>query len=308
VPAEVGEALRAHAWELAATTVDEALQTGEVSSLARLGRAAQLGELPTFVTELGREINAPASERIRLGGALAAVARDHGRARETLGFAPRELLAEFLLLRRVLWRFVREQTREVPAERLLELQRDVNETLDRVLAECLVAYVERVTAVLSDDAQEDPVTGLLNQSAFAERLEREIARAARYDRGVVLVIVGLGGVGDVSQELGHVEADRILNRVGRAASDMLRASDAAGRLRIDEFGLLLVEADRHAGGRFLHRFRHALQQLRSTGDVPSALIVNAGSAHFPTDAAGADELLRVADLRRYEAASSVLRG
>jgi diguanylate cyclase (GGDEF)-like protein len=307
MPAEAGEALRTHAWELAAATVDDALRSGEVSSLARLGRPAQLGELPTFVTELGREIGQPAPDRMRLGSALAAVARDHGRTREALGFAPRELLTEFLLLRRVLWRFVAEQTHQLAPERVLELQRDLHELLDRVFAECLVAYVERVTAVLTEHAQEDPVTGLLNEGAFAERLEREIARAARYDRGVVLVIVGVGGITDVSQERGHVETDRVLNRLGRAAADMLRTSDAAGRLRVDEFALLLVEADRHAGGRFLHRFREALQQLRTTDDVPQTLVVTAGSAHFPTDGVGADDLLRVADLRRHESMRAALR-
>ena len=43
---------------------------------------------------------------MRRGGPLAALVRDHAREREALGFAPREIVTEFLLLRRVLWRFV----------------------------------------------------------------------------------------------------------------------------------------------------------------------------------------------------------
>src|SRR4051812_50191249 len=60
--------------------------------------------MPTFITELGREVERPMPERMRIGGPLAAIARDHARNREALGFAPREVVTEFLLLRRVLWR------------------------------------------------------------------------------------------------------------------------------------------------------------------------------------------------------------
>ena len=77
-----------------------------VFPLVRLGRVAQFGEMPTFITELGREVERPLPERMRVGGPLAAIARDHARRREALGFAPREGVTEFLLLRRVLWRFV----------------------------------------------------------------------------------------------------------------------------------------------------------------------------------------------------------
>ena len=51
----------------------------------------------------------PAPERLRIGSPLAAQAREYARDREALGFAPREIVTEFLLLRRVVWRFVSER-------------------------------------------------------------------------------------------------------------------------------------------------------------------------------------------------------
>ena len=85
--------------------VEEALHDGAIPVLERLQRAAQLGDMPTFVSELAREVEQPEPGRMRRGGPLAALARDHAREREALGFAPRDVVTEFLLLRRVLWRF-----------------------------------------------------------------------------------------------------------------------------------------------------------------------------------------------------------
>src|SRR6478752_3864248 len=100
--ATLGGELRENAWELALAVIDEALADDTIPSLTRLGRISQFGDMPTFITELSREVEAPLPGRMRVGGPLAAVARDHARQREALGFAPREVVTEFLLLRRAL--------------------------------------------------------------------------------------------------------------------------------------------------------------------------------------------------------------
>ena len=91
-----------------------------IPSLARLGRLAQLGDMPTFIAELGREVETPSPARMRVGGPLAAIARDHARQREALGFAPREVVTEFLLLRRVLWRFVATRVADLASGDVIE--------------------------------------------------------------------------------------------------------------------------------------------------------------------------------------------
>src|SRR3954454_17074771 len=106
---ELAGEIEAGGWDLALAAVDEGLLDDQVPSLQRLGRLGQLGDMPTFIAELGRELAEPRPERLRLGRALAVQAREHARGREALGFAPREIVVEFLLLRRVLWRFVSER-------------------------------------------------------------------------------------------------------------------------------------------------------------------------------------------------------
>ncbi|HEY8723695.1 MAG TPA: GGDEF domain-containing protein [Gaiellaceae bacterium] len=297
----LGAELRANGWELALEMVEEGLTDDVVPSLVRLGRVAQLGDMPTFITELGREVERPMPERMRVGGPLAAIARDHARQREALGFAPREVVTEFLLLRRVLWRFVAEHVTGVGSGDMIEIERRINDTIDRLVVECVVAYFDRATAELADQARRDPLTGLLNHQAFSDVLALEVERARRYDHGLTIVFFDLDRFKEINDTLGHMEGDRVLHRVGTLASSMLRGSDVAGRMGGDEFAVLLLETDKHAGERFRRRLSGAAAELVSGQELPDDFALSAGFAHFPTDAADPDALLRLADARQYEA-------
>jgi len=297
----LGGELRANGWELAIEVVEEGLLDDVIPALVRLGRMAQLGDLPTFIAELGREVQDPLADRMRVAGPLAGIARDHARRREELGFAPRDVVTEFLLLRRVLWRFVATRVGAIGSDELFEVERRLNDTIDRLVVECVVAYFDRATAELAEQARCDPLTGLLNHQAFADLLEHEIDRAARYDHGVTLVFLDADRFKKVNDTFGHMEGDRVLHRVSALLSSMLRGSDAAGRMGGDEFAVALLESDERSGERFLHRFRKGLAALHAAGDLPDGFNVSAGCAHFPTEALGADALLRLADVRQYAA-------
>src|SRR4051794_12325044 len=100
----LAETLRENAWELSVEAVQEGLLTGTVPRLGELEPLDRVGDIPAFVGELAREIADPQAERFEGAGPLLELARAHARNREALGFTPREVLMEFLLLRRVLWR------------------------------------------------------------------------------------------------------------------------------------------------------------------------------------------------------------
>jgi diguanylate cyclase (GGDEF)-like protein len=295
----VGVELRANAWELSLEVVEEGLKDDVIPSLVRLGRLAQLGDMPTFITELGREVEKHDEGRMRVGGPLAAIARDHARQREALGFAPREVVTEFLLLRRVLWRFVADHAVDLASTELIEIERRLNDTIDRLVVECVVAYFDGATAELAEQARRDPLTGLLNHQAFSQIVELELDRAARYDHGLTLVFCDLDGFKAINDTYGHMEGDRVLHRFGALASSMLRGSDVAGRMGGDEFVVLLLEADKHAGDRYLRRLRAGLADLRARGELPADVDFSAGYANYPTEAIDAPTLLRLADARQY---------
>ncbi|TML56368.1 MAG: GGDEF domain-containing protein [Actinobacteria bacterium] len=281
----LAEAIEQEAWQLAVATVEEGLTDDQLPSLQRLGRLGQLGDMPTFIGELARGLVEPSQERLRIGSPLAAQARDHAREREALGFAPREIVTEFLLLRRVLWRFVSERAAELDAGE------------DRLVTECVVAYFDRATSELAHEARHDQLTGLLHHHAFLGELEAEVERAGRYGHELALVFFDLDDFKDVNDTLGHQAGDRVLQSFAGALRGSLRASDLAGRMGGDEFAAYLLEADDEAGTRLIARLHERLKEL---GD-PSEVSFSAGTAHYPDDAVDVDGLFRRADERLYSA-------
>ena len=299
---ELSAEIQASAWELALAVVDEGLLDDQVPSLQRLGRLGQLGDMPTFVAELGRELADPrAEERVRHGSPLAVQARDHARQREALGFAPREIVTEFLLLRRVLWRFVAGRVAELDPEHMLAAEQRLNTTIDRLVTECVVAYFDRATSELSHQARHDQLTGLLHHHAFLRELDLELERAARYGHGVALVFLDLDRFKELNDTFGHPAGDRALTGFARLLRDSLRGSDLAGRMGGDEFAAYLVEADEEAGSRLIARLSDRVDELVAADELPVHCSFSAGLAHFPDEATNGDALFRLADQRLYEA-------
>ena len=301
---ELASAIEAGAWDLAVATVEEGLRDDQVPSLQRLGRLGQLGDMPTFIAELGRELAEPRPERLRLGSALAVQAREHARGREALGFAPREIVVEFLILRRVLWRFVSERAASLGPEEFLVVERRLNDTIDRLVAECVVAYFDRATSELAHEARHDQLTGLLHHQAFTRELDLELQRAARYERSVTLVFIDLDDFKGVNDTLGHPAGDRALQVFAAAFRTSLRSSDEAGRMGGDEFAAYLVEADDESAPRLLARLHERIDELVELGELPVPSGFSAGFASFPEEAADADALFRLADERLYDAKRS----
>jgi diguanylate cyclase (GGDEF)-like protein len=297
---ELAAAVHAAAWDLALAVAEEGLVDDQIPSLQRLGRLGQLGDMPTFISELSRELVDPRPERLRRGSPLAAQARDHARQREAYGFAPREIVTEFLVLRRVLWRFVAERSARLAPEQMLEVEQRLNSTVDRLVTECVVAYFDRATSELAHEARHDQLTGLLHHQTFVRELELELARAARYGHGISLVFIDLDRFKEINDTLGHPAGDRVLKRVGALLRDSLRGSDLAGRMGGDEFAAYLVEADEEAGPRLLARLHDGVDELIAAEELPARCSFSAGVAHFPDEGADADALFRLADERLYE--------
>jgi diguanylate cyclase (GGDEF)-like protein len=298
--AQLAGEIRAAGWDLALQVVQAGLEDDAIPSLSRLGRLGQLGDMPTFVGELARELEEPRPDRLVHGSPLTVLVRDHAREREALGFAPRDIVTEFLLLRRVLWRFVTERAAHLGPGDVLLVEKRLNDTIDRLVTECVVAYFDRATSELAYQARHDQLTDLLNHEAFTRELELELERARRYERGVTLVFFDFDKFKTINDTLGHPEGDRVLRRVAELLRESLRRSDLAGRMGGDEFAAFLVESDLEAGPTFLRRLHASIDELIAAGELPLPVAVSAGLAQFPTEADSADALFQLADERLYE--------
>jgi diguanylate cyclase (GGDEF)-like protein/PAS domain S-box-containing protein len=97
----------------------------------------------------------------------------------------------------------------------------------------------RLEQRLRHDARHDPLTGLLNRTAFGEVLERVGANAARHGTAVGMLFVDLDGFKEVNDRFGHDTGDRVLVQTAERLTAALRQDEALARLGGDEFAVLL---------------------------------------------------------------------
>ncbi|MCW2955566.1 MAG: sensor diguanylate cyclase [Thermoleophilia bacterium] len=299
---DLAMALRAASWDVALEVVDMAIERNLIPSLGALGTVKRLANLPAFIGGLAMAIVRPnPGRRSGTNPILARLARDHVIEREAAGFSAREIVQEFLLLRRVMWRFVQANLDgSLDGRAVLRLEDLLNSILDEVIAECTVIYFDRATQELSEKSRRDSLTGLLNHQAFNTRLDEEIDRARRYDGELQVIYFDLDDFKHINDEQGHFEGDRALVGLARIVLESIRESDFAGRIGGDEFVIGLVESTDMAAHLLLDRLRARLAHAVAEGIVPRGTRISAGCAAFPTEADCAQDLLVLADRRLYD--------
>jgi len=98
-------------------------------------------------------------------------------------------------------------------------------------------------AALERLADEDALTPLANRRAFVRALGRTIAFSHRYGVPASLVYFDVNNMKQINDEHGHAAGDAALRHVATVLRDNIRASDVAGRLGGDEFGVILAHSD-----------------------------------------------------------------
>jgi diguanylate cyclase (GGDEF)-like protein len=156
-------------------------------------------------------------------------------------------------------------------------------------------------------AHHDPLTGLVNQRLFHDRVELELARGRRDGTGFAVMFLDLDGFKDVNDSLGHDAGDDLLRGVACRLSETIREGDTVARVGGDEFTILAPGAADPAEARRIATevqevFRtpiHADGRMLFTG-------VSIGVAVAPADGTTADELVKHADTAMYRAKTAGL--
>lgn len=161
----------------------------------------------------------------------------------------------------------------------------------------LVDYRNR----LERAARTDSLTGLMNRTAFFERLDEELARANRYRLPLVMLVADIDRFKTVNDTWGHPVGDRILKEVADAFSASVRAPDLVGRIGGEEFGFLLTDANLDRGREIAERIRVRAGTV-TYKDWPGG--VSIGVADWRGDGETADQLYKRADDALLEAKRS----
>jgi diguanylate cyclase (GGDEF)-like protein len=147
-------------------------------------------------------------------------------------------------------------------------------------------------------ADVDALTGVHNRRYFHETLERECARAHRYERGLALIILDVDDFKATNDRLGHLAGDDVLAAVAGRLRDAVRESDIACRVGGDEFAVILPEAGARDAEQLYRRIQFA---VGSGASGPAERVrLSAGIAELrPEDDAVA--LFQQADEALYQA-------
>jgi diguanylate cyclase (GGDEF)-like protein len=124
----------------------------------------------------------------------------------------------------------------------------------------------------------DPLTGLLNRGALAQRFaELELQAGQHTDASLGLLLADLDHFKDVNDRHGHLAGDAVLTDVAYIMRKALRAFDLIYRVGGEEFVVLLPGADLDKTREIGERLRAAVAE-GPTGGIPVTLSVGAVSA------------------------------
>ena len=98
---------------------------------------------------------------------------------------------------------------------------------------------ERIVSAHKRAATTDPLTGLLNRRGFADACAQLIAREAREQRPVSVLIFDIDHFKSINDRFGHAEGDTVLKLFADVVVNNLRLTDLSGRIGGEEFAALL---------------------------------------------------------------------
>lgn len=112
-------------------------------------------------------------------------------------------------------------------------------------------------------ADTDRLTGLLNKSAFRERVEDEMNRARRYNHPLSLAFIDLDNFKQVNDLQGHARGDSLLQQVSETIVNTIRNTDICGRVGGDEFVICFPESGEKQARKAIEKLVEAFDIMTS---------------------------------------------
>lgn len=174
-------------------------------------------------------------------------------------------------------------------------------TFARLAAETIESA--RLRERLAGEARTDVLTGLYNRREFEQRLAEEHARAKRYNKPYVFMMLDIDHFKQVNDVHGHAAGDIVLKTLAEVLRKQLRDADIPARYGGEEFAVILPEINDTAAGQVAERIRRAVAmtpfQLADSQEI--SVTVSIGVSSYPKDADTPREITNRADRALYTA-------
>ena len=154
---------------------------------------------------------------------------------------------------------------------------------------------KNVVDKLDFDRTVDGLTGAHNRAFLIDHLQRELARAARYQRPLSIAMFDVDGLRRINESHGHYTGDLVLQKLANKVRGQIRREEVLARYAGEEFVVVLPETDKDAAIRFAERLRSvvATQHVEVIGE-PIPLTISVGVAAARGAELDVDQLLEQA--------------
>ena len=158
----------------------------------------------------------------------------------------------------------------------------------------------RLHGVVRRQAVTDDLTDLANRRGFVDALRQEVARYARLDTPLALVLFDLDHFKRINDRCGHQAGDDVLRSTADVIRGRVRETDLAARIGGEEFAVILPGTGLEGA---LSLAEHLRRDISSGVEVPDAELTLTASFGVAEHRAGdpAEALIGVADRALYRA-------
>lgn len=177
----------------------------------------------------------------------------------------------------------------------------------RALTDRLTVAAAKLAAeeALLHQAHHDALTNLPNRVLLRDRAEQALERSWRNGTVVALLLADFDKFKEINDALGHAAGDRLLEICSGRLEQCVRGSDTVARFGGDEFIILLPDLEPNTAVRSTARIAEdlnaALSEPVDIQGIPVTTVASIGISLYPNNAAGFEDLLRMADAAMYEA-------
>ena len=148
-------------------------------------------------------------------------------------------------------------------------------------AEMLSHELQDANCRLKELVFRDGLTGLYNHRYFQETLSNEIARAARYQSSVSLILFDIDFFKNVNDTHGHPAGDLVLMNIAKAVTNAVRPCDIVARYGGEEFAVILPETNAAGVNVFAARLRRCIEGIATLVDGQLIYVtVSAGATTY----------------------------
>lgn len=147
----------------------------------------------------------------------------------------------------------------------------------------------------------DDLCDIPNRLLFNEAAQKVVARAARYNRNMAIIIIDLDNFKLINDSLGHQFGNSALQKIVSRIKPHVRDNDIFARLDGDVFGIILDEIHQlYDAGLFIERIRKLLKQPLNIEGHEIFISASIGLASYPDSGNSAEEIVKNAEIAMFQ--------